>query len=373
MRRDEHFTHDAMEIYAVAVMQRLAQDRGIALSDDADVKYDAFVRYAGARGLGSEWFESGPYPEFKLAVDTHLPAFIDRLAATLAGVKVDFISVEKEYRNAGLKGDVVIRDRAGKEVSLSLKNYRGDIMRPQFNSQTFRSFLLGFLFEPTVGMYADPTTGKKFRGARVDVRDAALIANGYGDMIAAFHELDRQNETLKAQFIYNDDFAVLTEANEAVLDEWRKRIGHEGADIAVEALGQMPSALVKARIMRMIGLDGSEELLLMDPTRWADTITNRTFRDLRAALLAGTVEIGKRNQGIQVRLANDGVTLLTVDFPFTINANGAWFMERTPPEGFYHSGEKRVLHFRDRRPMKSKQLSTMVLTYIDLSRTGIFD
>jgi hypothetical protein len=131
--------------------------------------------------------------------------------------------------------------------------------------------------------------------------------------------------------------------------------------------------LVKGRILKMIGLDGAEELLLMDPIRSSDTLTNPAFSSLRDGLLASDVEVARRGQGIQVRLVNGGEQLIAVDFPFTINTNGAWYMEETPPEGIYHAKEKRILHFRDRRPKKSKELSTMVLTYVDLSKTGIFD
>jgi hypothetical protein len=89
--------------------------------------------------------------------------------------------------------------------------------------------------------------------------------------------------------------------------------------------------------------------------------------------LAREVGVARKTQGIQVRLADGGAPLIAVDFPFTINTNGAWYMEETPPDGIYHAKEKRILHFRDRRPKKSKELSTMVLTYVDLSKTGIFD
>jgi len=201
VRQLEHYAHDAMEIYAVAEMQRLAVARGMAISDDAQQKYNDFVAYADARHLPVEWFTTGPYPEFKLAVDAHMPGFIDGLAATFPGTTMDFISVERQYRNQGLKGDVKIVTDAGSETSLSLKNYRGNIARPQFNSMTFRSFLLGFLFEPTVGMYVNPVTGKRFKGSTVKDRDQALIDNGFTDVIPVFHKLDAQNETLKSQFI----------------------------------------------------------------------------------------------------------------------------------------------------------------------------
>lgn len=375
MRQLEHFAHDAMEIYAAAEMQRLAEDRGIAISIDSTVKYQEFVDYATApgRGLTVDWFTTGPYPEFKTAVDTHMPAFIDGLARRFPGVKMDFISVERAYRIAGLKGDVQIVDDRGGDTSLSLKNYRGNILRPQFNSMTFRSFLLGFVFEPKVGQYINPATGKKFQGSNVSKRDEALRDNGFDDLVPIMHELDDMNAAIKAQFVYNDRFAVLDEEGEVILDEWRKRIGHEGADIVVAALAKLPPEILKDRILKMIGMDGAEELLLMDPVHCSDTMTNDAFRDLRSRALRSHVEAIRHRQGMQVRLVDaDEVLPLTVTFPFTINTNGAWYMEETPPEGVYYVNEKRILHFRDRRPKKSKELSTMVLTYVDLSKTGIF-
>ncbi|MEI8334896.1 MAG: hypothetical protein WCH74_13750, partial [Chloroflexota bacterium] len=262
---DEHHVQDALEVYAVARMQKLAQDRGMAITADADEKLAAFIDYAAARGYTPGFFDTGPWAVYKRSYDHHLPAFVGRLADTaFPGERLDFLSVETEYRAAGLKGDfVIVRSFGGPLISVSMKNYRGDIRRPQFNAQTYNSFALGLLFEGQVGVYADPITGGRFKGSSVVPRDAALVANGYAALVPFMHQLDELNRQIKAEFVYGPDFAFLDETNEATYKAECKRVGDAGAAILMEILALLDPDQIKSRLLKITGLDGAEETLLM--------------------------------------------------------------------------------------------------------------
>ena len=372
---DEHHVQDALEVYAVARMQKLAQDRGMAITADADEKLAAFIDYAAARGYTPGFFDTGPWAVYKRSYDHHLPAFVGRLADTaFPGERLDFLSVETEYRAAGLKGDfVIVRSFGGPLISVSMKNYRGDIRRPQFNAQTYNSFALGLLFEGQVGVYADPITGGRFKGSSVVPRDAALVANGYAALVPFMHQLDELNRQIKAEFVYDPRFEFLDETNEAIYKAECKRVGDAGADILVEILALLDPGQIKARLLKMTGLDGAEETLLMDSKRCSDTLTNPTFRALRDTVQAGHVEFERRGQSIVFMFADGARRVLPVNVPFTINKNGAWISDPTPPEGAFHVKEGKVLLFGQRRPKKSKELATSINTYVDFAATGIFD
>lgn len=375
MEDAEHYTQDASELYAVALMQRIAQDRGVAISHDADQKFADFVAYAAAppRRLDLDWFDSGPYPEYKAACDRHLPVFVERLAATFPGEAFDFVSVEAQYRNEGLKGDfLILLQPVDTVTSVSLKNYRKSIARPQFNAQTFNSFVLRFMFEGAgiVGQYIDPTTGDAFRGANFPERDAVLRRNGYESVIPAMRALDDLNRALKPQFVYSKDFEVLTPAGAAILKLERGRVGNAGADLVMGILEKIDPDRIKKRLLGMVGLDGAEEMLLMDPVRYSDTLTNARFRELRDIAQGGHVEWSRIGQSIVFTFAADGKRVLPVAVPFTINTNGAWVSRKAPAQGVMKDGR---LMLPGERRRKASQLATSINTYVDLAKTGIFD
>lgn len=373
MRDEEHHVQDALEIYAVALLQRLAQERGRATTADADVKLAAFVAYAELRGYTLEDFVTGRWSAYKAAYDKHLPAFFDRLAAKFPGESFDFVNVEVENRNAQLKGDFQIVLKSGHAISVSLKNYRGGALRPQLNSGTYNSFILNFLFDsPGVGTFTDPSTGLPFRSTPAAVRDKVLEANGYGAIIPLMQKMDALNADIRARFISTPEFEFL---DEAVFDRARKECGEAGATVALEILGSIDPARLKARALKMIGMDGAEEMLLMDPDRFVDSITNEAFGRLRDRLHdpATTLLIGRRGQGIGFDFVSGGEVILQVDVPFTINKNGAWISGDYYDGTRWHAKERRNLAYGQRRPKKSRELATSINTYVNFGATGIFE
>lgn len=372
MRDEEHFVQDALEVYAVAYLQKLAEERCLAITHDSSIKYAEFEAYARARGLGITYFETGRWRDYKATYDRHLPAFFDRLTTKFPGASFDFTNVEAANRNAQLKGDFVIDTSRKDRFSVSMKNYRGDARRPQVNSGTYNSFILNFLFNsPAVGTFTDPVTGMRFRSTPISIRDTALRSNGYDDIIPLMHDMDKLNEDIRRRFIETSEFEFL---DERVFNIARKECGDAGAAIALEVLRLIGVPRVHTRLLKMIGMDGSEELLLMDPQRFADSITNAPFRALRESLHGPTTTLTfrRRGQGIGFDFMSGDSVLLQVDVPFTINKNGAWISGDNYPGTRLHSKEGLALAYGQRRPKKSKELATSINTYVNFGAAGIF-
>jgi hypothetical protein len=373
MRDEEHHVQDALELYAVALLQRLAQDRGMAISADADAKLRSFQTYAHTRGFSDADFDTGRWSAYKHAYDRHIPVFFERLVRTLPGQRFDFINVEVENRNAQLKGDFLIVTHPGAQrISVSLKNYRGGALRPQVQSGTYNSFILNFLFEsPGVGTFTDPCSGLPFRGTPALGRDKVLAANNYEAIVPFMAKMDALNVAIRARFIDTPEFEYL---DEAVFDRARKECGEAGATVALEVLTHIDRARLKDRALKMIGMDGAEELLLMDPDQFTDSITNPTFRALRTSIQdpATTLRVARRGQGIAFDFVSGTHVLLQVDVPFTINKNGAWISGDPYTGTRWHVKEGRNLAYNQRRPKKSRELATSINTYVNFGTTGIY-
>lgn len=373
MRDEEHFVQDALEIYAVAKMQELAQDRGVAITGDASTKLRDFLIYAHQRGFSMDDFETGRWRMYKNSYDRHLPVFIDRLMEAFPGQSFDFTNTEVENRNAQLKGDFRITTSAGLSMSVSLKNYRNGALRPQLNSGTYNSFILNFLFDsPGVGSFLDPLSGRTFRGTPASVRDVMLRANGYDAILPYMAQMDQLNAEIRARFIDTPEFAFL---DEATFDRARKECGAAGASLAIQILTHIDPARLKARALKMVGMDGSEEMLLMDPNVLADTITNPVFRALRETLQDAATELRpvRKGQGIALDFINaDNDVVLEVYVPFTINKNGAWISGDRYEGLRLHKKEGVELAWGQRRPRKSRELATSINTYVNFGATAIF-
>ena len=368
MEQTQHFVQDACEIYAVAVLQQQAEAAGLAWTQDAEQKLQDFYDYANERRLTQADFDR--WPDYMANVEYHMPLFFADLVDVLGATPMDFIDVERAYRNLNLKGDFVIRRPDEQDISVSLKNYCNSASRPQCSSGTFNSFPLNFIFDSAgVGMFLDPT-GSRFKGSTVSKRDAALIELGRPEIVPLMHALDELNAAIKQRFVYGEDFEFLDEAQ---FDLARKQIGAAGQEIILEILESLGDHQVKARLLKMTSLDGQEEVLIMDPAQRSDTITNPNFRKLRFGVSSDecVVHFASHGQSIRFEFVMRGEVLLVVDVPFTINKNGAWISE--PYEGErLHRKEGVLLRTGQRRPKKSKELATSTNTYVDFAGAGIF-
>lgn len=374
MEQREHHVQDSLERYAVARLQEIAEDAGVAITHDSAQKYADFRRYADERGIHPDEFDNGEWPEYKASLDKYLPIFFERLRAlpNLKGEGLDFVDVEAAFRNANKKGDFIIHPSRKGEISVSLKNYRKSGRRPQLSSGTFNSFVLNFFFEPAgVGWFVDPTDRSRFQGSNADVRDAVMRSIGQAPAAVLMRDLDELNRRIRAKFLESSKFEYFdrSEFKASCME-----VGAEGAQITLKLLRLVDPARVKARLLKMTSLDGEEESLLIYPDRATDSLTVDSFRKLRSLAQdqATSVRYEKRGQGIEFELIKGGDILLAVHVPFTINRNGAWVSGKKYDGKRLHPKEGVELYWGQRRPRKSRELATSTNTYADHSKTGIF-
>lgn len=370
MRAVEHHVQDASELYVVARLQELAEEDRRALSASSVDRWAEFDQYITARGISRAEFSQGAWSVYAANAEQHVPDFYARLTQAYPDERFDFMSVEVRYRNENKKGDFVILLSNGDEIPVSLKNYRGDMRRPQVCSGTYNSFVVNFLFEADgVGMAIDPETGLRFRGSGSE-RDSVFERNGYGDVVPLLHELDDLNQDIKDRFVYGDDFEFL---DPDVFKEAAVACGMRGVDIVLEILQHVPEDAIRDRILRMTGLDGDEEHLFFDPLRCTDSITNERYHQLLTDVQDPDtqLEFFQHGQGIRFQFRRDEEIVLQLDVPFTINKNGAWISESYEGRR-YHAKEGVELAYGQRRPRKSKELATSVNTWVNLEATGIF-
>ena len=78
----------------------------------------------------------------------------------------------------------------------------------------------------------------------------------------------------------------------------------------------------------------------------------------------------KHGQSLRFQFSDDLGDILTIDVPFTLQKNGAWFLPKSGAyEGYkYHKKEKTNLLWGQRRPKKSKEIATSINTYMLLGK-----
>lgn len=365
----EHNIQDACEHLAVARMQEHAEKLGLSKLKRSAALIEAFNNEVKKNDVKQSDFLR--FPEYVANIEKYIPFFVERVASTTRGRDLRFHCNEKDNRNDGLKGDFEIQIDGKAPISVSLKNYRNSVSRPQVSSGTFNSFALSFLFEQhsSVGMLKDPRDGSVFRGSTKSTRDAALLATNRGQFVALVRALDELNSEIKELFVKSPDWEYLDEVK---FDAARKRVGSTGARIVIDILNRIAPRDIRSQIIARIGFDGKEEQLLFDPVRYSDTLTVPKFR----RLILGVRETAEltfniHGQGIGFVFGIDEEAILKIHVPFTINKNGAWISEIYTGTRL-HKKEGVRLVTGQRRPKKSRELATSVNTYVDLEAAGIF-
>jgi len=376
MDREQHYTQDAAEHYAVYKMAKVAEGLGIASRPHSDDLWQGFLDYLAASprnwSLGDF---TKHYPQYKENVDKQVPRFVAQLKAKFPGSLFEFAIDEATFRNLGLKADVTIRlstENAPRHVSL--KNYIGKrgIDRPQVSSGTFLSFAAGFVFERTgVGTYLDPRTGRTFKGADQAARNSVLEQLGLRELVKPLQTLEDLNsyareELLRLQFYDERAFRAVIEKIVPAA---------QGAILTVFGVLGLPS--VRRKFLQRTGLDESEDVLFFDNRRLLDSLTNDKFNLFRRELSSPSTnfEVLPVGQGLSFQFTGAaGANLLSVHVPLTINANGAWHRPRRRYEGTRvvdDKGKKVELAWGQLRPRKSRELATSTNTYVNLRRAGI--
>lgn len=372
MEAQQHYIQDAAEAYAVSVMQRTAEDNGLAQSETASVLEQAYRDYLLQRDLSEENVRAGKYGGYFRAVDFQVPKFVLRLADKYPNSTLDFVDVERESRNKNLKSDFHVFGPRPTPIPVSLKNYLKGVGRPQVCSGTFLSFVVNMLFPEAdgVGQWISPATGERFsnRMSHIGRRDRALVDNGWGKLLSSFHELDELTSSMREQFLA-DEFEFL---DEEVFDAARKRVGNEGIRIVRDILEHAPNSVVRTRVLKMAGLDGLEEHLLFDSSLSTDSITSKKFDSLLSDVQNADLSFAQVGQQLKFDFCANGESVLSVDVPFTINKNGAW-ISGDYQGARWHAKEKCYLAVGQRRPKKSREIATSINTYVNLEKSGIFD
>lgn len=384
MTGSDHHYQNALELYAVGHLQYLAESRGIAKDPNSS---PALIQKAhdslATNGYAWSSIQTNPRASSYLKnLEDGSADILTRLEADRPGSRFNFHFMGREGRLARRKGDIEIheyRDPDHVEYEthyVSLKNYEQGCRRIQVGSGTFQSFALGFILSSKgVGKWYDPTNqstcSSSHRGFAT-WRDEALRRHKLEHLIPEFHALDELNRELKSTFLDSEEFRLFD--SERVAAE-RQRVGTAGAEILYRILTQLTVESVFQHVLKSIGFDGSEDLLVFGKGKIADTLTDPEFALLITRARQSRLVIEMRGQCILLTLVDgegDEGVVLSIQIPCTINTNGAWYRDGEPYEGTrYHPKEKKHLAWGERRPKKSRQIATSINTYLDLGATGV--
>jgi hypothetical protein len=84
------------------------------------------------------------------------------------------------------------------------------------------------------------------------------------------------------------------------------------------------------------------------------------------------VEYTINGKGLLFTLCDSAGVIVNIEVPFTLQKNGAWHLPKTKYVGTqYHNKEGLDLLYGQRRPKKSKEISTSINTFLDLKKAGV--
>jgi len=366
--RKDHYIQDAAEAYIVYRLQDFAVNNNTALTNSAEDKKKIFNIYCYDRGIESDFNKS----IYKENIDDIVEGFYSDLVNEYPNKKFDFVDVEKEFRDKKWKGDFIIQFEDESYVSFSLKNYKKGFDRIQLCSGTWHSFLNNFLFKSSgVGTFIDPYTQKVFRGSNYEHRDILIEQLGYSNLKNVYNFFDNVNKTIKEYYAYGD------EANhwDNVSLKWKQdcaNYGLEAANKIVDALNGIDNNKVKERIIKMAGLTYDEEILLIGKGKYVCSLLNERYREILKRVNSDdcVVEYIINGKGVLFTLRDSDGIILSIEVPFTLQANGAWYRDSSYID--YHKKEKMSLVYGQRRPKKSKEIATSINTYLNLKKAGVY-
>jgi len=365
-----HMIQDAAEAYIVYRLQDLAVKNNTALTNSAEDKKKIFNIYCYDRGIESDFNKS----IYKENIDAIVEGFYSDLVNEYPNKKFDFVDVEKEFRDKKWKGDFIIQFEDESYVSFSLKNYKKGFDRIQLCSGTWHSFLNNFLFKSAgVGTFIDPYTQEVFQGCDYDRRDSLVDRLGYSDLKNVYNFFDNVNTTIKEYYTYGDT------ANQwsNVSLKWKQDCANYGLEAAtkiIDALNGIENDKVKQRILQMAGLTYDEEILLVGKGKYLSSLFNKRYRDILKRVNSDdcVVEYNTNGKGVLFTLRDSGGIIVSIEVPFTLQKNGAWYLPKQRYSGTeYHPKEKISMIYGQRRPKKSKEIATSINTYLNLKKAGV--
>lgn len=374
--QEEHFIQDAAEKYWVWQAQEQAIKKGVSSLNTSDCKQIEFEKYCSRRNVVEE-FKKSPY---KQNIDSIVEDFLDRLTSTYPDEGFEFIDIEKEQRNEGLKGDFLIRfSSTRKDISVSLKNYKQDVKRFQLCSGTFPSFLNNIVFDKIKDKKFKDSTGQSFIGTNKKDehkdRKEALERDGLTSLLPFYEEIDKIHQEVTDFYIYNEE-AEFYEDIKGKLKEDRSKYGNEAASIIVNALNCLSSLrpdMIKKKMLKWAGwsFNNAEEILFIGKNEnYLCSLFDNQYQNLICRLNSDGCKVVWEiaGQGVKFTFSDEGGEITSVLVPCTLNQNGAWaycgekkFEGTKPYEGNKDNGID--LAWGQRRPTKSKEFATSTNTF----------
>jgi hypothetical protein len=366
----DHFIQDAAEAYIVYLLQAHAVENKVAITDDVAEKHNTFIQYCEDRDVLDEFNKS----IYKENIDVVIDKFILDLLAKYPNRKFDFVDVEREFRDKKLKGDFIIQFEDGSSISFSLKNYKKGFNRIQLCSGTWHSFLNNFLFESAgVGTFFNPFTQEVFQGCNREYRDSLIEKLGYDALKEVYTFFDSINDTIKKFYTYGEQARYWKN----VSAQWKgdcAAYGLKAAEKIISALDSIPKDMIKNRIIKMAGLNYDEEILLVGNGKYLCSLFNQKYAQIlkRVNSTESVVEYITNGKGLLFTLCDSVGVIVNIEVPFTLQKNGAWHLPKTKYVGTqYHNKEGVALIHGERRPKKSKEISTSINTFLNLKKSGV--
>jgi len=366
----DHFIQDAAEAYIVYLLQKFAVENQVALTDDVSDKYNTFIQYCEERDVMNDFNKS----VYKENIDAVVDKFFADLLAKYPGRKFDFVDVEREFRDKKLKGDFIVQFEDQSYISFSLKNYKKGFNRIQLCSGTWHSFLNNFLFESAgVGTFIDPYTQEVFQGCDREYRDDLIEKLGYSSLMDVYNFFDTVNDTIKEFYTYGEQACHWKN----VSSQWKNdcaSYGLKAAETIISALDSISKDAVKSRIIKMAGLNYDEEILLVGQGKYLCSLFNQKYAQIleRVNSDESVVEYITNKKGVLFTLRDSAGVIVSIEVPFTLQKNGAWYLPKAKYSGTqYHEKEGVDLLHGERRPKKSKEISTSINTYLNLKKAGV--
>ena len=395
--RTDHYIQDATEQDLVYRVQKLLVLDNLAVTDDWQEKKKEFDDRLVEGGIVKKY----PKSEQAGCIDRSYSLIYDDLKNYRPNIKFDIIWIGKDGRNESKKGDFIIRYEDGLEISFSLKVYVKGYASIQVRSGTYNSWVLSIILKkyalPSVGMYSNPipedewkelTKGmkqsirkykSKFDGGKsLAVRDIVLKYLGLNSAIDLLHALDKVKEDSIARF--RDDLHMRNYFNNGVDKAWEDQCevaGNAGASLICNYL-KNENVEIKDWLLKQIGFSGGEELLALSPNNYLLSTDSEEYKKAVARALSeeSFVDYGIRGKGIGFTFKDNQGDIISINVPFTLNKNGAWWTRVKEFEGKKpYPGKKKdkgtMLSYGEWRPQKSQEMATSINTYVELKAAGI--
>jgi len=371
-QKEEHYIQDACELYFVAKSQEYLEKNNINFTNSYDKKNTEFLNYIKSRNIESKFNES----EYKRNVDCILSKFCDQIYEN-KNIKFDIICVEKQARNESKKTDFQVLFEDNSVIDFSFKNYQNGIKESmQVCSGTWVSFLCNIFLDSAkgVGKFTNPINNKTFYPGRANsknMRDLIFDSKNLQNVKTTINDLEIIKEQIRDYYVNN------SEANNWINIEkkWKEDCNNYGTQAAKKVYSLLNESSIdkkslKDKLIKMSGLDGKEEILLIGKQEFVSSLNNKCFKNFINIINSDFCSLSilcDDNQTVTFLFHDHEKEYLKISVPFTLQKNGAWHCPKDRYNGKqFHTKEKIDLEWGQRRPKKSKEINTSINTWVSL-------